>query len=408
MARGEDRHDHSRPRPEGRLASLKAALGSTKTRAFLRLLTSVGATRTQETLRLLPFVVMALVALIDFGSGPTSGLLPLLALGPAFASVACGLARTTVSGLIALALCVALGVYNDILWMPRTNITMVAILGVTVASVLASAGRLRHERQLADVRSVAEAAQRVLLRPVPRRAGPGIGVAVSYTSATAEARIGGDLYEVVTTPHGVRIIVGDVQGKGLEAVETAAVVLGAFREAAHDEAKLQGVVARLENALSRELSGEQFVTAVLAEITDLTDLGEAQEGTSITVINCGHPPPMVLAADGSRSFADPPDEALPLGMASLKGAEAVPYQIGFEPGDQVLFYTDGVIEARDGTGRFYPLADRAHLLNGSDPQLALDALRADLLRHVGKPLNDDAAMLLLRHRTARPLASSAA
>ncbi|MFD0888134.1 hypothetical protein ACFQ08_26640, partial [Streptosporangium algeriense] len=164
MARGEDRHDHSRSRPKGRLASLKAALGSTKTRAFLRLLTSVGATRTQETLRLLPFVVMVLVALIDFGSGPTSGLLPLLALGPAFASVACGLARTTFSGLIALALCVALGVYNDILWMPRTNITMAAILGVTVASVLASAGRLRHERQLADVRSVAEAAQRVLLR----------------------------------------------------------------------------------------------------------------------------------------------------------------------------------------------------------------------------------------------------
>ncbi|ACZ85752.1 PP2C family protein-serine/threonine phosphatase [Streptosporangium roseum] len=375
-----------------------ASLGSTKTRAFLRLLTSVGGSRTQDTLKLLPFIVMALVALIDFGSGPTSGLLPLLALGPAFASVACGLARTTVVGVIALALCVALGLYNDILWTPRTNITMVAILGVTVASVLASAGRLRHERQLADVRSVAEAAQRVLLRPVPRRAGPGIGVAVSYTSATAEARIGGDLYEVVTTPHGVRIIVGDVQGKGLEAVETAAVVLGAFREAAHDEAKLQGVVARLENALTRELSGEQFVTGILAEITG---------GTSITVINCGHPSPMVLGADGEHWFADPPDEALPLGMGSLKASEPVPHQIPFEPGDQVLFYTDGVIEARNGTGQFYPLPARAHLLNGADPQLALDALRADLLRHVGRPLGDDAAMLLLRHRAARPASSAA-
>ncbi|WP_433255434.1 PP2C family protein-serine/threonine phosphatase [Streptosporangium sp. CA-135522] len=376
-----------------------ASLGSTKTRAFLRLLTSVGGSRTQDTLKLLPFIVMAVVALIDFGSGPTAGLLPLLALGPAFASVACGLARTTVVGVIALALCVALGLYNDIIWSPRTNITMGAILGVTVASVLASAGRLRHERQLADVRSVAEAAQRVLLRPVPRRAGPGIGVAVSYTSATAEARIGGDLYEVVTTPHGVRIIVGDVQGKGLEAVETAAVVLGAFREAAHDEAKLQGVVARLENALTRELSGEQFVTAILAEITG---------GTSITVINCGHPPPMVLGADGGHWFADPPDEALPLGMGSLKASEPVPHQIPFEPGNQVLFYTDGVIEARNGTGQFYPLPARAHLLNGADPQLALDALRADLLRHVGRPLGDDAAMLLLRHRAARPATSSAA
>ncbi|MBB4941380.1 serine phosphatase RsbU (regulator of sigma subunit) [Streptosporangium album] len=374
-------------------------MGSTKTRAFLRLLTSVGGSRTQDTLKLLPFIVMAVVALIDFGSGPTAGLLPLLALGPAFASVACGLARTTVVGVVALALCFALGRYNEILWTPRTNITALAILGVTVASVLASAGRLRHERQLADVRSVAEVAQRVLLRPVPRRAGPGIGVAVSYTSATAEARIGGDLYEVVATPHGVRIIVGDVQGKGLEAVETAAVVLGAFREAAHDEAKLQGVVTRLENALTRELSGEQFVTAILAEITG---------GTSITLINCGHPSPMVLSADSTQWFADPPDEALPLGMGSLKASDPVPYQIPFEPGDQVLFYTDGVIEARNGTGDFYPLPTRAHLLNGADPQLSLDALRADLLRHVGRPLGDDAAMLLLRRRAAHPTASSAA
>jgi hypothetical protein len=80
------------------------SLGSTRTRAFLRLLTSIGTTKTQDTLKLLPFVVMAVVALIDFGSGPTSGLLPLLALGPAFASVACGLARTTVVGVVALVL----------------------------------------------------------------------------------------------------------------------------------------------------------------------------------------------------------------------------------------------------------------------------------------------------------------
>ena len=148
-----------------------ASLGSTRTRAFLRLLASIGTTRTQDTLKLLPFVVMGAVAVVDLASGPTAGLLSMLALGPAFASVACGLARTTLVGAVALALFVVLGLYNDILWTSRTNITMIAILGVTVASVLASAGRLRHERQLADVRSVAEAAQRVLLRPVPRRAG---------------------------------------------------------------------------------------------------------------------------------------------------------------------------------------------------------------------------------------------
>ncbi|GAP47521.1 integral membrane protein [Streptomyces azureus] len=76
----------------------------------------------------------------------------------------------------------------------------------------------------------------------------------------------GDLYEVVTSPHGVRVIVGDVQGKGLEAVETAAVVLGAFREAAPGEADLAAVGCRLERAVERQLEGEKCATAILAEV----------------------------------------------------------------------------------------------------------------------------------------------
>ncbi|SDG83405.1 Serine phosphatase RsbU, regulator of sigma subunit [Sinosporangium album] len=347
--------------------------------------------RADGLLKVLPFAMMAGVGLAELLTDSGVGLLPLLALGPAFASVACEIRTTALIGTIAVTLCLLLGVYNDSLGTVRTNVTLGAIVGVTVASALASAGRMRYERRLADVTSVAEAAQRVLLRPVPRRAGPGIGMAVSYTSAAAEARIGGDLYEVVTRPTGgVRIIVGDVQGKGLEAVETAAVVLGAFREAAHDEAELPGVVARLEKALARHLSGEQFVTVVLAEVIDEKE---------IAMVNCGHPGPLVLTGDGAHFLAEPPEEAPPLGLLSLEPEPPVPYRVPFAPGDQILFYTDGVIEARDPFQRFYPLTARTHLLEGPDPQAALDALRADLLRHVGRPLGDDAAMLLLRRRT---------
>jgi serine phosphatase RsbU (regulator of sigma subunit) len=64
----------------------------------------------------------------------------------------------------------------------------------------------------------------------------------------------------------------------------------------------------------------------------------------------------------------------------------------------MLIYTDGVIEARDGEGRFYPLADRCGLLKAADPEKALEDLRADVLRHVGGRIGDDAAMLLVRHR----------
>lgn len=116
---------------------------------------------------------------------------------------------------------------------------------------------------------------------------------------------------------------------------------------------------------------------------------------------------MVLDADGVIWFADPPDEALPLGMSTLQVSKPSPHRIPFELGDQVLFYTDGVIEARSGTGEFYPLSERAYLLDGEDPQGALDALRADLLHHVGRPLGDDAAMLLLRQRAAHENSSAA-
>jgi serine phosphatase RsbU (regulator of sigma subunit) len=338
-------------------------------------------------LRWLPFGVMAVVALIDAMAGPGFGYLPLLALGPAFASLRRGVIGAALVGLLSIGLCVALAAYDGVLGHRQNNLLLVSLAGVTVASALAGAGRQQRERELADVRTVAEVAQQVLLRPVPRWAGP-MRVAVSYTSAAAEARIGGDLYEVVTSQAGVRILVGDVQGKGLEAVETAAAVLGAFREAAYDEADLMGVVTRLETTLNRVLSGERFVTAILAEFSD----------GRISLLSCGHPPPLLVAPDGGTRFAELPETAPPLGMMGLADVEPKPCQVVFAPGSQMLFYTDGVVEARDDAGRFYPLEDRAHLLAATSAEEALESLRTDLVRHVGGPLVDDAAMLLIRHR----------
>lgn len=172
--------------------------------------------------------------------------------------------------------------------------------------------------------------------------------AVSHTSATTEARVGGELYERVTSPAGARVIVGDVQGKRLDAVETAAVVLGAFREAAHDEPDLVSVSARLEPALNRRLAGEEFVTAVLAEVN---------HDRTVTLLNCGRHTPMILRADGTCCFVEPPEPAPPLGLADFGPKGPVPRQVPLFPGDQMLLYTDGVTEARDHAGRFYPSAD---------------------------------------------------
>ncbi|MFG2074344.1 PP2C family protein-serine/threonine phosphatase [Nonomuraea maritima] len=340
-------------------------------------------------LRWLPFVVMFAVAMVDLLAGRSLVFLPLLTLGPAFASLSGGVRRTAMVGAVALAICVPMAMRNDVLFTWENNLTMVSIAGVTAASMLASRLRLQRERELASVRRVAEAAQRVLLRPVPRRAGD-VRVGLSYTSAAAESQIGGDLYEIVTTPHGVRLLIGDVQGKGLAAVETAAWVLGAFREAAYDEADLGHIGERLEASLARHLNGEQFVTAIVGEIHD----------DALSLVNFGHPPPLRIRADGETHCIEPPEPALPLGLGAFDVGVAKAHRSAFTGGDRVLFFTDGVIEARDPSGTFYPLAERARLLLRAEPQAALDALRADLVAHTGGPLLDDAAMLLL-HRRAR-------
>ncbi|AXE27531.1 hypothetical protein C0216_15725 [Streptomyces globosus] len=331
---------------------------------------------------------MAVVTVADVAVGPTVGLLPLMATGPAFAGLAGGPRRTAVIGVLALSLCLALGWYDRLFPGRRGTTALVSVAAVTAAGLLAATMRRRREAELASVRSIAEVAQRVLLRPVPRTAGE-LSVAVSYTAAVAEAHIGGDLYEVVTSPGGIRVIVGDVQGKGLDAVETAADVLGAFREAAHDELDLAGVSSRLERTMNRTLSGERFVTAVIAEI---------RKDRTVALLNYGHPSPLFLAAAGTPRFLTPRQPAPPLGLGFPGTERPETLLAAFHPGDQLLLYTDGVSEARDGRGEFYPLASRLHLLRADSPERALEALHSDIAAHVGGPLGDDAAMLLLRYR----------
>ncbi|MCX4452311.1 serine/threonine-protein phosphatase [Streptomyces sp. NBC_01728] len=335
----------------------------------------------------MPVAAMAVVAAADVVAGPGVGFLPLASLGPAFSGLVGGWRRTALIGAVALLLCVGLGLYDGLFEERRGFTAMASVAGVTGAGIAAAVMRSRGEAELASVKSIAEVAQRVLLRPVPRTAGP-LQAAVSYTSAVAEARIGGDLYEVVASPHGIRVIVGDVQGKGLAAVETAAVVLGAFREAAHDEPDLVGLGERLERSVARELEGEKFVTAILAEI------GSDRE---VVFLNYGHPAPMVVRRDGTADFPQPLAYALPLGLGAHGIEGPKPYRVDFAPGEQLLLYTDGVTETRDAGGSFYPLGDRADLLKEPDARRALEAVREDLVRHAAGPLHDDAAMLLLRY-----------
>ncbi|HUY48019.1 MAG TPA: PP2C family protein-serine/threonine phosphatase [Streptosporangiaceae bacterium] len=352
----------------------------------------------QRTLDVLPFLIMGAVAIAAARIGPDTELLPLLSLGPAFAAVSGGLRKTVVVGVVALALCAVLAAYQIISTWDKYALDSATVAGVTVAAVIASTVRQRRECELAEVRAIAEVAQQVLLGPVPRQV-DSIRLAVRYMSATSHAQIGGDLYAVVTALGGCRLIVGDVQGKGLISVKTAAAVLGAFREVAHDAADLPMIAERIEASLARRLTAEQFVTALLAEISS--------DGSKVQLLSCGHPPPLLITG-GTGRFVEPADCSLPLGLAHLAAFPRDVTTVPFDPGDQLLLYTDGVSEARNRAGEFYPLAQRGVFRADQDPDAILHVLQQDVLRHVGHALDDDAAMLLIQREPASIRPASAA
>lgn len=339
---------------------------------------------------------MAAVAVAAAWVDSGSELLPLLALGLAFAAVSGGVRKTVVAGTVAFALCALMAAYQMIGSWDSYALDSATVAGVTVAAVMASTLRARRARELAEVRAIAEVAQQVVLGPIPDELNS-VRLAVRYMSATSRAQIGGDLYEVVPAMEGC-LIIGDVQGKGLIAVKTAAAVLGAFRESAHDAADLAVIADRIEQSLSRQLTAEQFVTAVLAEVSS--------DGSKIQLLSCGHPPPLLIAG-GTGRFVEPAVPGLPLGLAHLAEFPRYVTTLPFGPGDQLLFYTDGVSEARNTAGEFYPLSEHEALTGGQAPEAVLDRLQQDVLRHVGHALDDDAAMLLLRREPASAAPSPA-
>lgn len=343
----------------------------------------------------LPFIGMLLVIALDWFSNSAVTVEPALTAVPALAAV---VSRRTwyplLLGLCTEAAAFALAGYNDVLGQSVHTATVFAIALVATIGWVSATLRVRQERALADAQLVAEIARRVLLRSVPDRVGS-VRAAVHYAAAAAHASIGGDLYEVVNTRHGVRAVVGDVRGKGLAAVETAAAVLGAFREAAHQEPALDRVAGWLAVSLDRALHEndhpgveEEFVTLVL--------IGVRPDGIA-EIVNCGHPSPLLLRPGQQPRPLELPETVPPLGVLDPVDVRPPVQRVRVEPGDRVLLFTDGVIEARDHRGAFYPLAERLPYCAVGGPVEVLRRLHDDVVRHVGRKLGDDAAMLLLQY-----------
>ncbi len=263
-----------------------------------------------------------------------------------------------------------------------TDVPLVEDVARRAARALETAGAVREQSiRLATVTSIAEAAQHAILAPPPRVLGP-VSLSARYLSAAAEAQVGGDLYEVVARPGAVRLLIGDVRGKGLAAVRTATVVLGEFRAAAADLDDLAAVAAQLDRRLRPYLDPEDFVTALLAQIDDSGQLALA---------SCGHPPPLLASKGQIIEVAGL--AGVPLGL----GAAPSTVTRQLVPGDRLLLYTDGIVEARDERNVFIDFMKLAETVAHGPFDLALDQLLNGLDEAVGANLGDDLALVLAEY-----------
>ena len=211
---------------------------------------------------------------------------------------------------------------------------------------------------------------------------------------------GGDIHDVMATPFGVRLLVGDVMGTGLPANRTGLSVLNAWRDLACTEPSLAGIAVRLHALIARSGHPERFVTALLVNFpVESADGSAPPAGSRTELVCCGHPPPMLLRG-GSAAFIEP-YAAPPLGLLDLAEGWCRASMMPVGDGDQLLLYTDGVSEARDADGRFFPLAQvTADTVRGTCPDRAplLDVLVARLDEHVGDRRCDDILLLLVTMR----------
>ncbi|WP_052411321.1 PP2C family protein-serine/threonine phosphatase [Streptomyces sp. NRRL S-118] len=344
-----------------------------------------------EAAFLSPVILTVLIAALAFSTPREIAFSRLFPAAPALAAAMWPVIPTLLLGAFCLVAMIVLSFFHTDLGTPYTG---AAIVAVTLAAAYASHLRIRREEMLFHIRLVADAAQKVLLRPLPRRIHE-VEIESLYLAAQEQARIGGDFYEAADTPYGVRLLIGDVRGKGLSAVGAASAVISSFREAAHDEPDLRGITRRLETSITRYIAGypgpdlpERFATALIAEVPP--------GGGHVRIVNCGHPPPL-LVHHGRTRVLDPSAPSPPLNLASLIGEPYCVDTVAFLPGDQLLLYTDGVTETRDHAGEFFPLPDWMARQGLMSPSELLDRLHRDLLRYSGGRLDDDIAALALQH-----------
>ena len=203
-------------------------------------------------------------------------------------------------------------------------------------------------------------------------------------------QLGGDSFDYSVDAHMARIAIFDAMGHGLEAGLLASVAMAASRTSRRAGSDLAGTAAAIHEAIGGEFGPERFVTAVLAEL-------EVASGCLRWSVS-GHPPPLLLR-NGRIVKTLVGQVVPPLGVS---GAVVVTEEM-LEPADQVLFFTDGVVEARSADGEFFgvdrlvDMVTRTSAAATPAPETMRRLLHA-ILDHQDGELQDDATIVVVEWR----------
>ncbi|HTJ37233.1 MAG TPA: SpoIIE family protein phosphatase [Dactylosporangium sp.] len=241
----------------------------------------------------------------------------------------------------------------------------------------------------AERRSVAQTLQRSLLPPQLPKA-DGVEFGAEYVPTGEGVDVGGDFYDVVPLS-GRRwlVVVGDVSGKGVQAATVTGLVRDVTRVLVRDGRPLPEVLLRLNETLL-ERGGGRFCTLCLAQVL------RRQDGRlDVTLYLAGHDQPVLLRADGRTELVGACGTALGL----LDTINTPRTQVSLDPGDTLLFFTDGVTERRRGIELFGVdrLREEAANLAGFPADVVVARLRARTLGFSPEPPRDDIAIFAVRN-----------
>jgi PAS domain S-box-containing protein len=248
----------------------------------------------------------------------------------------------------------------------------------------------RLEQQAAEQRALSDRLQQALLTPPPEP--DHLHVVVRYQPAAHHAQVGGDWYDAFLQPDGATVLViGDVVGHDSSAAAAMGQLRGLLRALAYDnDEPLPATLTRAEHA-ARGLAVSTMATVLLARIERRPDVPVTGNRT-LRWSNAGHPPPVLLAPDGSTQILETKPDLM-LGVDP--DARRTEHQLELPDDHTLLLFTDGLVERRDsdldeGVARLRTaLAD----LGRTPLEELSDVLLARLVPEHGA---DDVALLALR------------